>query len=242
MKAFPIGALAIASALSLLSSPVTAQTINVPIQTISGTRLDVAARGEVTRKPDLATINAGVVTQSATADQAMRDNAQRMAGVLAALKKAGIADRDIATDNLNLNPQYRYAENQPPVITGYQATNTVSIRFRDINKAGAVLDALVKQGANQINGPSLTIEKPQAARDEARAAAIADARARAELYAKAAGLRVKRILAISETEDASPPRPVFYGRAAAAPEAMDSKIMAGEQDVGVTVNVSFELE
>lgn len=241
MKAFPLAALAMASALSLVSSPVTAQTINVPVQTISGTRLDIVARGEVTRVPDLATISAGVVTQAVTADAAMRDNATRMAAVLAALKKAGIADRDVATASISLNPQYRYAENQPPEITGYQAANTVTIRFRDVAKAGNVLDTLVKQGANQINGPTLSIEKPQTALDEARTAAIKDARARAELYAKAAGLRVKRILSISESADFSPPRPVFMARAEVAQQA-DSKVMAGEQDVGVTVNVSFELE
>jgi len=241
MKAYPFAALAMSSALSLLPSTVTAQTINIPVQTISGTRLDIVARGEVTRVPDLATISAGVVTQAITADAAMRDNAGRMAAVLAALKKAGVADRDVATASINLSPQYRYAENQPPEITGYQASNTVTIRFRDIAKAGGVLDALVKQGANQINGPTLSIEKPQPAQDEARIAAMKDARARAELYARAAGLHVKRILSISESTEGGQPTPVFYARAQSA-KAADSQVIAGEQDVGVTVSVSFELE
>ena len=85
----------------------------------------------------------------------------------AALRAAGIADRDIQTST-NLNPNYRYAENQPPQLVGYQAVNEVSVRFRDIAKTGAILDALVAQGANQINGPTLTIERPEAALDEAR--------------------------------------------------------------------------
>jgi uncharacterized protein YggE len=128
----------------------------------------------------------------------MRQNSTRMATVLAALKRAGVAERDIQTSSISLSPQYRYAQNEPPVITGYQASNQVTVRFRDIAKSGAILDALVKEGANNISGPNLTIDKPEAALDEARTAAVATARARAELYAKAAGLRVDRILSISE--------------------------------------------
>lgn len=229
------------AAASLGAVPAAAQAVNLPIQTISGTRLDVSARGAVKRVPDVASISAGVVTQSATADVAMRDNATKMSAVIAALKKAGIADRDVATATLSLNPQYRYAENQPPVITGYQASNSVTIRFRDLAKAGTILDALVRQGANQINGPALSIDKPEAALDEARQAAIKDARARAELYAAAAGLRVKRILTISESADYGAPVPMYAARAMKA-EAADTQVVPGEQDVSVVVNVSFELE
>ena len=167
---------------------------------ISGTRLDVTARGDVRRVPDVAIISAGVVTQAADAATAMRDNAARMARVIAALKKAGVADRDVSTSSIALSPQYRYVENQTPVITGYQASNQLTIRFRDIAKSGAILDVLVKEGANQINGPTLTIDKPEAAQDEARIAAVKQARARADLYARATGLKVKRIISISESD------------------------------------------
>ena len=139
------------------------------VRPITGTRLDVVATGDVARVPDLVRINAGVVTQAPTAVEAIRQNAARMEAVRAALRAAGIADRDIQTSNLNLNPNYRYAENQPPQLVGYQAVNEVSVRFRDIAKTGAILDALVAQGANQINGPTLTIERPEAALDEAPA-------------------------------------------------------------------------
>lgn len=213
-----------------------------PVPVIQGTRLDIVAEGAVTRTPDLATISAGVVTQAATAGAAMTENATRMAGTIAALKKAGVADRDIQTSSISLNPQYRYADNQPPVLTGYQASNQVSIRFRDVRRAGAILDTLVAQGANQINGPSLTVDQPDAALDEARAAAIAKARARAELYAKAAGLSVKRILSISETGDVTPPRPVPIMAMAMRKEAADTSIEAGEQRLSVAVSVTFELQ
>jgi len=204
------------------------------------TRLDVVATGEAHRAPDVATISAGVVTQGARASQAMADNAKRMTATIAALKQAGIAARDIQTSALRLTPQYRYADGQAPVITGYEAANQVSVRFRDVARAGTVLDALVAAGANQINGPNLEVDKPEAALDEARTQAIAAARARAELYAKAAGLHVKRIVQIAETGsgDPAPIRPMMM----AARKADATPIEPGEQTLSVNVQVTFELE
>ena len=227
--------------LSLAAMPAAAQV--APMTMIDGTILDVSATGKTTRVPDVATIRAGVVTQSATAAAALADNAKRMAGVLAALKAAGVQPRDIATSNVSLQPQYRYENNQPPAITGYQASNTVSIRFRDVAKSGAILDALVAQGANQIDGPSLSLDQPDAALDEARNDAVKRARARAELYAKAAGLSVVRIVSISEGgEMAGPQPPVVYMARAKAQGAADTTIAAGETDVTVSVSVRFLLK
>ena len=218
-------------------TPVTVE----PMIPAAGTVLDVSAEGRTTRVPDVATIRAGVVSQAATAAAALSDNAQRMNRVLAALKKAGVAPRDIATASVGLSPQYRYAENQPPVITGYQATNTVSIRFRDVAKSGAILDALVAEGANQIDGPNLSIDKPEAALDEARSDAIAQAKRRADLYAKAAGLRVSRIVSIAESgqDTGGSPQPMFLARASMAKDS--TQIAPGEKDVTVTVSVRFLL-
>lgn len=210
-------------------------------QVIAGTRLDVSARGEVTRVPDVALINAGVVTQGADAAAAMRENATRMARMIAALRKAGIAERDLTTASISLSPQYRYAENQPPTITGYQASNQLNVRFRDIAKAGGVLDTLVREGANQINGPSMMLDNPQAALDEARFAAIKAARARADLYASATGLKVKRIVSISESDGFNPgPVPVM-ARGMAMDAAAKTEMLPGEQSITVSVNVVFEL-
>jgi hypothetical protein len=233
------GIFAIAAA--LLPAGALAQAPLTPVPTISGTRLDLTAEGSISRAPDVATIGAGVVTQAATAAGAMSENAGRMAATVAALKRAGIADRDIQTSALNLSPQYRYAENQPPVITGYQASNQVSVRFREIARAGRILDTLVAQGANQISGPNFSVDQPDSALDEARGQAIAQARARAELYALAAGLRVKRILAISESGGYSPPQPMPM-MAMARREAADTPVQPGEQKLSVSVSVSFELE
>ncbi len=218
-------------------TPVTVE----PMIPAAGTVLDVSAEGRTTRVPDVATIRAGVVSQAATAAAALSDNAQRMNRVLAALRKAGVAPRDIATASVGLSPQYRYAENQPPVITGYQATNSVSVRFRDVAKSGVILDALVGEGANQIDGPNLSIDQPDAALDEARADAVKRARARAELYARAAGMRVTRIVSITENGEnaGSPNPPMLMARASMAKDS--TQIVAGEKDVTVNVSVRFLL-
>ena len=216
-----------------------AQTM-LPVQTISGTRLDVVATGEVTRVPDIARISTGVITTATTASAALEQNAVQMRKVRDALRKAGIADNDIQTSSINLYPDYRQDERSGgnPQLIGYRAQNEVTVKFRDIANTGKILDALVAQGANQINGPMLSIDKPEAALDEARTQALANARSRAELYARATGKKVGRILAISESGGGMP-GPV-YGRAAMMAES--SKIDPGEQSLGVTLNVTFELE
>jgi uncharacterized protein YggE len=184
------------------------------------------------------------VTQGQTAAAALSENATRMARVLAALKQAGVAARDIRTASVALNPQYRYTEGQPPAVTGYQASNSVSIRFRDVAKSGAILDALVAQGANQIDGPTLSLDKPDAALDEARTDAVKIARSRAELYAKAAGMSVVRIVTISEngTNDGSNPQPPVFAMARAMKASDSTPIAAGETQVSVTVTVRFLLK
>ncbi|MBN8809621.1 MAG: SIMPL domain-containing protein [Sphingomonas sp.] len=229
---------------SIAATPAIAQVAAAPAVLPDGAILEVVATGKTTRVPDIATIRAGVVTQATTASAALGENAQRMAGVMQALKAAGVQARDIATANVSLQPQYRYQDNQPPVLTGYQASNTVSVRFRDVAKAGGILDALVKQGANQIQGPDLSLDQPDAALDEARVDAVKRARARADLYARAAGLNVVRIVAIDENGEnagSPPPRPVFYARVQAVPQP-DTALAPGETDVTATVTVRFLLK
>ncbi|HEY8591779.1 MAG TPA: SIMPL domain-containing protein [Sphingomicrobium sp.] len=235
----------IAAALALaagVATPATAQQATIT-QAIAGTRLDVTATGEVTRVPDIAVVSAGVVTRAATAGAALQQASTKMARVRSALKAAGIEDRDIQTSNISLNPEYRYDNNQPPRLTGYTASNTVNVRFRNIANAGKVIDALVAEGANQINGPTLTIDKPEAALDEARSRAVAAGRARAELYARSMGLRVVRVVAVSESGGSYPvpPRPMAV-MAQARGEAADSKIDAGEQRLEVNLAMTFELQ
>jgi hypothetical protein len=224
-------------AVAVLPSTAMAQQIT---QTIAGTRLDISATGEVTRVPDVAIISAGVVSRSASASGALQDTANRMSQVLAALKRAGVADRDIQTSNVSLNPEYRYPENQSPQLVGYTASNNVTVRFRDIRSSGKILDALVTVGANQINGPTLTVDKPESALDEARAKAVAIGRARAELYAHSLGLRVVRIVSVNESGGYAvpPPVPMMMAQARKA----DTSIEAGQQKLQVNVAMTFELQ
>ena len=132
------------------------------------TTLNLSAYGETKVAPDMATITLGVMTQGKTAAEAMGANATRMAAVMASLHKAGIADKDIQTSNLNLSPQYRYVENAPPILTGYQASNTVTITVHDLKRLGAAVDASVDAGANQVQGIGFGLEDPTAAENAAR--------------------------------------------------------------------------
>jgi uncharacterized protein len=232
---------ALALGAAMLPASVMAQPV-APV--LSGTRLDISATGEVTRVPDLAIISAGVQTLQPTATGAIEENATRMERVRAALKRAGIADKDIQTSSISLNPEYRCVENQPPRLTGYRATNTVNVKFRELKRTGAILDALVAEGSNQINGPSLTIDKPEAAYDEARVKAIAAGQARAELYARALGKRVVRLLSVSEGGGFHVPPPMPYARDMAMQVSAVSKteIDPGTQELQVTLAMSFELQ
>lgn len=232
----------LAAAALAMPAAALAQTA-VQVQPISGTRLDISATGEVTRVPDVAIISTGVVTRAPTATGAIRQNATRMERVRSALRQAGVADKDIQTSSLSLNPEYHYEQNKAPRLTGYQASNQVSVRFRDIGDTGKILDALVAEGANQISGPSLTIDKPEEALDEARLKAIANGRARADLYARALGMRVVRLLSVSEGGGYAVPPPMpMYARAEAASMDAQTKIDPGEQKVQVGVSMSFELQ
>jgi uncharacterized protein YggE len=234
-----IAALAIgAAALPRAAQAQVAPTVN---QTITGTRLDVSATGESTRVPDIAVISAGVVTRASTAGSAMQQNAQRMERVIAALRAAGVADRDIQTSNLSLNPEYHYGDNQPPRLTGYTASNQVNIRFRDIRNSGRVLDVLVAQGANQINGPTLTLDQPQAALDEARANAVAVGRVRAQIYARSLGMQVVRIVSVSESGGHYAPPPPVAERGGIAMADAKTAVLPGEQNHQVALAMVFEL-
>jgi len=234
---------ALALAASAIPASAFAQAQTVPVAVFTGTRLDVSATGEVTRVPDLAIISAGVQNLKPTATAAIEENASSMERIRAALKRAGIEDRDIQTSSINLNPEYQYDQNRPPRLTGYRATNTVNVKFRDLKRTGAILDALVAEGANQISGPNLTIDKPESALDEARTKAIANGRARADLYARALGMRVVRLISVSEGGgyNVPPPMPMVAQMAERSGSA-DSKIDPGTQQLQVNVSMSFELQ
>ena len=204
------------------------------------TLLNISAQAHAQQVPDVATLSAGVVTQATDGNTALRHNAELMDKVMTQIRQAGIAERDIRTSGISLNPQYRYAENQAPSIIGYQAINTVNLKVRDIAKLGKVLDQLAASGANQINGPTFEIDQPEPLYDQARLSALKDAQAHASTYAKALGLNVRRIVSISEGgRGGMMPAPMMSMRAAKA--ELDTAVAPGESTVSVSLDVVFEL-
>jgi len=253
----------------LVAGGVSAQTVAttpVPVMAPNQTLLNVTANGQSRRRPDLAVFSAGVVTHGKNAGEAMAANAKRMEQVIAALRRAGIADRDIQTSALSLQPQYYNPERermlierraretgttppetepQAPRIIGYEARNQVTVRVRKLDQMGRIIDTLAEAGANQIDGPSFTLDEPEAATDEARTEAMRVARQRAELYARAAGLRVARIVSISESGGYYPVAQeivVTGARVGAPPPPPPSPVLPGEVALGVGLSVQFALE
>ena len=178
--------------LSLASSAAAAQSAaSVSIAPLgpNSALLSLTAEGASRRTPDIALFNAGVVTQAATATEALADNSRRMDRVIAALKRAGIAERDIQTSAISLQPRYSDPERDaqilarttgrpyvPPTeaakIIGYEARNTVQVRVRKLGEMGKIIDTLIGEGANQVDGPNFTLDEPREALDEARREAV----------------------------------------------------------------------
>jgi hypothetical protein len=192
----------------------------------------------------MATISTGVVSEAATAKDALAKNNAAMAAVIATLKNASVAEDDIQTSNFSVQPKYPpYQPNQTaaPRIVGYTVSNQVTAAVKDLKKLGAVLDGLVQAGSNQINGISFDVAEPKPMLDEARKKAVADARAKAELYASAAGVSLGRVVQIAESASVMPPQPMY--RMAMAPAAAESvPIAAGQQTVAANVSVTFEIQ
>lgn len=206
------------------------------------TTLNLDAHGSVRIAPDMATVSLGVQVQAATAAQAMAADARRMTAVLAALKAAGIAEKDIQTSGLSLSAQYAYDQGQTPRLTGYQAANQVTVLVRDLARLGPAVDAVVGAGANQVNGISFGLADPTAAENAAREAAVKALADKAALYARATGYRVARLVSLSEGGGYAPPAPVPMLRmvkamAPAAPTPVES----GELEVRIDVSGVYEL-
>lgn len=203
------------------------------------TTLSLQAHGEAKAVPDMASITLGVSTQAATAAEALRLNAQHMTAILTNLRALGLGERDIQTSNLSLGPQYVYVQNQPPKLSGYQASNDVRVTVRDLAKLGTVIDAVGGAGANQINGVSFGLKDSDAAENEARRAAVKALGAKADLYAQATGYHIVRLVNLSEGGGEQPmqPRPVF----AMAKAAAATPVAPGELNVSVDVSAVYEL-
>lgn len=204
--------------------------------------ISVSGHGEVRQRPDMAIVSAGVMSQAQQASAALDANTAAMTKVMATLKAAGIDEKFVQTSNFTVQAQYNYNDNDHPKFIGYQVQNMVTVSLHDLPQLGKVLDALVKSGANQINGITFDISDPAAAMDEARKRAVADAKHRADIYAAASGVTLAQVINISESGSSMPPPvPVRATFDKAAPSS-DVPVAAGENVVAVDVNMAWALK
>lgn len=222
--------------LALLAPPASAQSSPSPAISVSG-------EANVSVAPDLAQVEGGVATEAKTAREASEANNAAMGRVLLALKGAGIDEKDYQTSRLSLQPQYatssKASETQRGIVS-FRASNRLTIKVRDVTKIASVIDTMVTAGANEIGGINFIVTQASNALDEARSRAIADARRKAEIYAKAAGVTLGEPISITE-EGASPP--VFRGKMA-APMAVNAPtpVAPGEELLSITVNVTWAIK
>lgn len=241
MTRLPIALIAFAPALGL---PATLAAQQVEIEA-DGPVVELSVYETVEAEPDLVTIGAGVSTQAPTAVEALRRNSVEMRQVVDRILALGVAEKDVQTTGINLNAQYDYDRpNQQQVFRGYQASNRVSVRLREVDETGEVLDALVAAGATDLSGPNFSIEDDAAAKDAARERAIERAMTRAQAYAEMVGHDSVRVLSIRETIRANGGQPVPR---AVSPTSMDVRgesapVQPGRVSTGVNVTITFEME
>jgi uncharacterized protein YggE len=202
--------------------------------------LNLVATGEAQAAPDLAVITFGVTNQASDAADALAANRTQMSAVIAKLKALGVEAKDIRTSDLSLNPQYAYNQGQAPKLTGYQVSNTVSVTARDLAHLGALVDAVVSQGVNQVRGVSFALADPSKAEDAARLDALKQLAHKAELYARATGFHDVKLRRLSEGAAAAPPQPRMLMMAKAA-DVASTPVEPGQLKIQVTVNAAYDL-
>lgn len=224
----------LAAAMAVQAAPAMAETAKP--------RITVTGEGRVDARPDMAVITLGVATQDETAAAALAANSARLAAVLAQLKAAGVAERDLQTSGLTLGPRLDYSrDGQPPRVTGYEVSNQVTVRVRDLAALGGILDKAVGDGANTFHGLSFGLADSAAALDAARVQAVQEAARKAAMMAEAAGVRLGTVAEMSESGGGPEPVPMYRkGAVAMAAEAVP--VEGGEVSYTVSVTVSWELE
>ncbi len=247
LSALALGAALMAST-ALAATAASAQTVqqtpvSSTIQMIqTQPSLNLAASGEVRVAPDMATVTFGVVTEAPTAQAAMAQNAERMNAVSAALRRTGIAERDIQTSGLNLQAQYDYQENQPPKLRGYQASNRVTVRVMDLTKTGTTVDAVVAAGVNQIDGVAFGLKDPTTAENEARRLAVRALQAKAQLYAEALGVTLGGVRSLNEGGGYTPQPPMpMYAMRAQSMDADSTQVSGGELSIKIDVTGVYDI-
>jgi uncharacterized protein YggE len=232
---FQLLAIAFAVA-SLAASPALAQQ-----QSSGDAGIVVVGEGSVNVPPDHAQIRSGVTTRAKTAKEAADANSKIMSAVTAALRDAGIAAKDIQTSQFSIQPVYAQSEPRTePKLTGYSVTNQVIMKVQQIAKLGEILDRLVTAGATDVGNIQFLVAEPSKALDQAREAAVADAKRKAELYARASGLALGHIVWITEDASFAPPMPMKALQAGAA-RGISVPISAGDDTLQARITVGFEI-
>jgi uncharacterized protein YggE len=227
------------TALAVLLALALAGTASADTASDTGRQITVTGSARVDAAPDLATVTAGVETQGGTAADALRANSAAMEGVLTALDAAKVARPDVQTSELSINPLLDNPQDgSAPKVTGYQASNMVTVKVRDVATLGSIIDAVTGAGANRLYGVGFDVADPKPVLDEARRQAVADARHKAELFAEAAGVKLGPVLAISEGGGRGGPVPVF----ARAEMAKAAPVEAGTVTLSADVQIVFALE
>jgi uncharacterized protein YggE len=237
MRALSTSMAALTLAAGLVAAPALAHDAHPMDRTIVVTGI-----GEASATPDIAYLNLGVEAEGATAAEALRKNSAQMDATIKLLRDAGVDKKDIQTSSLNVGAKYDYSrDNSPPRIIGYQATNTVSVKLRNLDKAGAIIDKAVGVGANRLDSISFGFADPKPLMNSARKSAVADARDRAGLYADAAGVKLGPVLQISDSFTPGPgPIPMMMRM-----EATDAKsvpIAVGETAMSASVTIIYAIE
>ncbi len=224
-----------------LAAPAALAESNISTLSLQGT-------ASVSAEPDMASVTTGVVTNADTAREALTANTEAMSALLALVKATGVADKDMQTSGFSVQPQYVYSDKtdangyrQPPRIAGYEVRNTLTVRLRELDELGTVLDQMVSAGSNTIDGVNFAVSDSSALLDEARRAAMKNALGKAELYADAAGVCLDRITSISENGGYAPQPKLM--RSMIAEDAMMAPVpvAAGEVGYDMTVSVDWEI-
>ena len=225
-------------------------TVPAAAETPRVATIDMSGTGSTAAAPDMAMVQSGVVTIAETAAEALSANTAAMTDIVARIRESGVEPRDIQTSGFSVSPQYRRIKpndhsdhsDHSTEIVAYRVSNTVHVRIRDLERLGTLLDAIVRDGANSIDGLSFAVSDAETRKDNARKAAIADAMRKAQLYAEATGVELGRVLSIREQSHGPRPKMMMMARAEMADAAAPVPVEAGEATLQVNVDVTWEIE
>lgn len=202
--------------------------------------ISVSGEGKVLAKPDIGQVDLSVISDAATVAAAQKDNTEKMNKITKAMKDLGIKEEDLKTASYNISPRYQYLAGKSTII-GYEVTQTLEVKIRDLDKVGEILGQAAALGANQVGSLIFTFDNPEKLKEEARQKAIANAKEKAEDLAKILGIRLGKIASFSEMV-APEPIPMYYAEkgygvgGGAAPE-----IQTGQNEIQVNVSLQYEI-